>query len=170
MKSKVTLYLEDEVDFFKEQHELLEQVKAVINQCLDEEDVPYEVEVSLTVVDLDAIHEINKEHREIDRPTDVLSFPQIDTEYIGHINWDTLDTASCVNYDTEEVILGDIILCADKAKEQAKNYGHSLTREVCFLVAHSMFHLLGYDHMTEEDEKTMVRKQESVLQCLSILR
>lgn len=170
MKNKVTLYLEDEVNFFESHNELLEKVKAVINQCLEEEKVPFEVEVSLTVVDLETIHEINKEHRNIDRPTDVLSFPQIDPETIGYINWDTLDTASCVNYDTEEVILGDIILCADKAREQAASYGHSLTREVCFLVAHSMFHLLGYDHMTEEDEKTMVKKQESVLQCLSILR
>ena len=72
------------------------------------------------MVDLETIQEINKEHRQIDRPTDVLSFPQIDPEYIGHINWDNLDMASCVNYDTEEVILGDIILCADKAKEQEK--------------------------------------------------
>ncbi len=170
MKNKVTLYLEDEVNFFEEQETLLDKIKAVINQCLEEEKVPYEVEISLSIVDLETIQEINREHRQIDRVTDVLSFPQIDPETIGYINWDKLDLTSCINYDTEEVMLGDIIICVDKAKEQAESYGHSLEREVCFLVAHSMFHLLGYDHMTEDDEKNMAKKQEDVLQCLSILR
>lgn len=166
----MTIYLEDELNFFENHKGLYEKVEAVINTCLDKEDVPYEVEVSLSVVSLDEIHEINKEHRQIDKPTDVLSFPQIEPEQMGYINWESVDTASCVNYDTEEIILGDIILCSDQAIEQATTYGHSLEREVCFLVAHSMFHLLGYDHMTEEDEKVMVKKQEDVLQCLSILR
>lgn len=166
----MTIYLEDETGFFDTYPEIYKKVEAVINRCLDEEDVPYESEVSLTVVDLDVIHEINKEHRDVDRPTDVLSFPQIEPETIGKIAWEHIDIAGCTNYDTEEIMLGDIILCDAKAKEQAENYGHSLEREVCFLVAHSMFHLLGYDHMTPEDEKVMVSKQESVLQYLSILR
>lgn len=166
----MTIYLEDETGFFDQYPELYKQVERVIERCLDEEEVPYEVELSLTMVDLDRIHEINKTHRNIDRPTDVLSFPQIDPEEIGYINWDEIDYSSCVNYDTEEVMLGDIILCDEKAREQAKQYEHSLEREICFLVAHSMFHLLGYDHMTPEDEKKMVSKQESVLQYLSILR
>lgn len=166
----MTIYLEDEQQFFDKHPGLFEKVEAVINQCLDQEEVPYEVEVSLTVVDKAEIHEINLEHRQINRPTDVLSFPQIEPECIGKINWDTLDTGSCVNYDTEEVILGDIILCDEIAALQAEEYGHSLEREVCFLVAHSMLHLLGYDHMTEEDEKNMRQKQENVLQCLAILR
>lgn len=166
----MTIYLEDEVQFFENHPELYQKVESVIHRCLDEENVPYEVEVSLTVVDLETIHRINKKHRQVDRPTDVLSFPQIDPERIGYINWEQIDFSGCVNYDTDEIMLGDIILCADKAKEQAESYGHSLEREICFLVAHSMFHLLGYDHMTPEDEKTMVTKQESVLQYLSILR
>ena len=166
----MTIYLEDETGFFEKHPGLYEKVESVINRCLDEEEVPYEVEVSLSIVDLNTIHEINKEHREIDRPTDVLSFPQIDAERIGYINWDAVDFSSCVNYDTEEVMLGDIILCDERAKEQSESYGHSIEREVCFLVAHSMFHLLGYDHMTPEDEKNMFTKQESVLQYLSILR
>lgn len=166
----MTIFLEDETDFFTKHPDIYKQVERVIERCLDEEKVPYEVEVSLTLVDINRIHEINKTHRNIDRPTDVLSFPQIDAEKIGYINWDQIDYSSCVNYDTEEVMLGDIILCDEKAKEQAESFGHSLEREVCFLVAHSMFHLLGYDHMTPEDEKNMVTKQESVLQYLSILR
>lgn len=166
----MTIYLEDETSFFEKHPEIYKKVEQVIERCLDEEEVPYEVEVSLTMVDLDTIHQINKEHRDVDRPTDVLSFPQINPETIGYINWDTIDYSSCVNYDTEEVMLGDIILCDEKAMEQAESFGHSLEREICFLVAHSMFHLLGYDHMIPEDEKNMVKKQESVLQYLSILR
>lgn len=166
----MTVYLEDETGFFEANLGLYEKVESVMERCLDEEKVPYEVEVSLSVVSLEAIHEINKAHRDMDQPTDVLSFPQIEAERIGYINWDNVDFSSCVNYDTEEVMLGDIILCHERAKEQAKSYGHSLEREVCFLVAHSMFHLLGYDHMTPEDEKKMFTKQESVLQYLSILR
>ena len=166
----MTVYLEDEQQFFEKHPGLFEKVEAVINGCLDAEEVPYEMEVSLTVVNKEEIHEINRMHRQIDRPTDVLSFPQIAPECIGHIDWDNLDLSGCVNYDTEEVILGDIILCDEVAKIQAEEYGHSLEREVCFLVAHSMFHLLGYDHMTEIDEKTMRQKQENVLKCLSILR
>ena len=166
----MTIYLEDETGFFEKHPEIYKKVEQVVSRCLDEEEVPYEVEISLTVVDLATIHQINKEHRAVDRPTDVLSFPQIEPQAIGVMNWDRIDYSSCVNYDTEEVMLGDIILCDEKAQEQALNYGHSLEREVCFLVAHSMFHLLGYDHMTPEDEKKMVNKQESVLQYLSILR
>lgn len=166
----MTVYLEDENEFFKANPGLYEKVESVIECCLEEEDVPYEVEVSLSVVDLKTIHEINASQRQIDRPTDVLSFPQIEPEKIGYINWDKVDFSGCVNYDTDEVMLGDIILCEEKAKEQAESYGHSLEREVCFLVAHSMLHLLGYDHMTPEDEKNMFTKQESVLQYLSILR
>jgi len=166
----VTICLEDETGFFNQYPDLYKKVESVIERCLDEEEVPYEVEVSLTIVDINRMHEINKTHRNIDRPTDVLSFPQIDPVEIGYIDWDQIDYSSCVNYDTEEVMLGDIILCDEKARKQAEQFEHSLEREVCFLVAHSMFHLLGYDHMSSEDEKKMVNKQESVLNHLSILR
>lgn len=170
MTNKVTIYLEDEQNFFSAHPGLYEKVEAVIEKCLDEEQVPYESEMSLTIVGLDEMHEINKAYREIDRPTDVLSFPQIEPLRIGTIDWDNLDMSGCMNLDTEEVILGDIILCDERAKEQAESYGHSLEREVCFLVLHSVLHLLGYDHMTPEDEKEMVKRQEHVLQCLSITR
>ena len=166
----MTIYLEDEAGFFEENQKLYNKVRMVIDKCIDKENVPYEVEVSLSVVSLEEIHEINKNHREIDRPTDVLSFPQIEPDVVGSINWDSLDLSGAMNYDTDEVILGDIILCLERAKEQALEYGHSLEREVCFLVAHSMFHLLGYDHMTEVDEKNMMSKQEEILKELEILR
>ncbi len=166
----MTIYLEDEMNFFEDKKDLYENVKLVIDKSLDIEDVPYEVEISLSAVSLDEIHKINKEHRDVNRPTDVLSFPQLETSKVGTIDWEEIDLNGCVNYDTDEVILGDIILCPDRAIEQANEYGHSLEREVCFLIAHSMFHLLGYDHMEKEDEKIMLQKQEEVLNKLNILR
>lgn len=164
------IYLEDEINFFEEHGMMWAKAQNVMEACLDEENVPYEVEVSVTVVDRDEIHQINLEHRTIDRPTDVLSFPQIDPESNGVILWDNIDHTMVMNFDTECLILGDIVLCADIAKEQAEAYGHSLEREVCFLIAHSMFHLLGYDHMNEADEQKMFAKQEKVLSELGIVR
>ena len=105
----------------------------------------------------DRIHSLNKKHRGIDRPTDVLSFPLID-------------------YETEtipeegKIYLGDIVLCPEKAAEQSEEYGHSIKREIAFLTAHSMLHLLGYDHMTPEEEKIMFDKQEKILDILDIKR
>lgn len=168
--NKMNLYLEDDYNFFDENEGLLEDVKAVIEACLQVEKVPHDVEVSLTVVDKEEIQAINNEHRQINRPTDVLSFPQIDPLSNGIIDWVNLDEASIMNYDTGDILLGDIVLCYEVAKEQATEYGHTLRREVCFLVAHSMFHLLGYDHMNEADEKLMISKQNEVLLDLNIGR
>ena len=166
----MTIYLDDEEKFFEDNKELYDTIKLVIDKCLDKESVPYEVEISLSVVSLEEIHDINNAHRKVDRPTDVLSFPQLEGDKVGEINWDNIDLSGSINYDTDEVVLGDIILCPDRAKEQAVEYGHSLDREICFLIAHSMFHLLGYDHMNEVDEKIMMAKQEEVLKELNILR
>ena len=166
----MTIYLDDEEKFFEDNKELYDTIRLVIDKCLDKESVPYEVEISLSVVSLEEIHDINNAHRKVDRPTDVLSFPQLEGDKVGEINWDNIDLSGSINYDTDEVVLGDIILCPDRAKEQAVEYGHSLDREICFLIAHSMFHLLGYDHMNEVDEKIMMAKQEEVLKELNILR
>lgn len=166
----MNIYLEDEYDFFAGNQDILNNVEKVIKECLKQEDAFKDVEISLTVVDKEEIRQINKEHRDIDKSTDVLSFPQIEAELESGIDWDNLDKTMYMNLDTEDIMLGDIVLCHEVAKEQAKEYGHSLNREVCFLVAHSMFHLLGYDHMTEEEEKVMISKQEKVLSSLGITR
>ena len=168
--SRMNLYLEDEYNFFEKHEDLFEEIQKVIAKCLEVEKVPYESELSLTVVDKEEIRSINHEYRDIDRATDVLSFPQIDPESNGIIDWEKLDETEVMNYDTNHIMLGDIVLCYEIAYEQAKSYGHSLKREVCFLVAHSMFHLLGYDHMNEEDEKLMIAKQNEVLSDLGINR
>ncbi len=166
----MTIYLEDDYDFFTTHEAIYRQVQKVIDKVLDLEAVPYETEISLTVVEKDEIQAINASHRDKDQPTDVLSFPQIEPEANGVIGWETLNTVSLMNFDTEELILGDIVLCYQVAEEQAIRYGHSLEREVCFLVAHSMLHLLGYDHMNPQDEQLMMTKQTQVLDALQIIR
>ncbi|PHV71446.1 rRNA maturation RNase YbeY [Sporanaerobium hydrogeniformans] len=164
------IYIEDENDFFESNQEILSLIYQVIEECLIREKVPYEVELSLTVVNKEEIQKMNKAYRQIDKATDVLSFPQLEATGQGKIDWSNLDEMEVMNLDTQQLMLGDIVLCVDKAKEQAEDYGHSLKREICFLVAHSMFHLLGYDHMNEEDEEEMMQKQEAVLETLDISR
>ena len=141
----------------------------VINAALDYEKCPYEAEISLTLTDNQGIHEINKEFREIDRPTDVLSFPMVDYDEPG--NFDFLESADeYFNPETGELMLGDIVISLDKVEEQAEAYGHTVLREYAFLIAHSMLHLMGYDHMEEEEAKVMEAKQKEILEILSIGR
>lgn len=135
-----------------------ELINSVIAESLRYEGVSDNCEVSVTIVDNDEIHSINLKHRGIDRPTDVLSFPLINFEN------ETLPD------DGSKIYLGDIIISIEKAEEQAKEYGHSLDREIGFLTAHSMLHLLGYDHMVEDEEKIMFKKQEEILNNLNLRR
>ena len=142
----------------------------VINFTLEHEDFPYEPEVNLTLVDNEGIHAINKEVREIDRPTDVLSFPQVEYESPADFSWAEEHEMDCFDPDTGELFLGDIVISLDKVKEQAEKYNHSVRREFAFLVAHSMLHLLGYDHMTPEEAKDMESRQSAALEHLGITR
>ena len=141
----------------------------VINYALDYEKCPYEAEISLTLTDNDGIHQVNKEFRDIDRPTDVLSFPLVDYEEAGEFDFlEEMD--ECFNPETGELMLGDIMISLDKVAEQAEEYGHSYTREYAFLIAHSMLHLMGYDHMEEDEAKIMEAKQTAILEALNITR
>ena len=142
----------------------------VAEQVLTEEECPYEAEVSLLLTSDEEIHRLNLEYRGIDRPTDVLSFPQIEFEAPGDLSMAEEQEAEYFNPDTGELFLGDIIISLDRVKEQAENYGHGTRREFAFLVAHSMLHLLGYDHMTDEDAADMEARQALVLQHLGIER
>lgn len=141
----------------------------VINAALDYEECPYEAEVSLTLVDNNRIHDINKEFRDIDRPTDVLSFPMVEYDDAGEFAFLEYED-DCFNPETGELMLGDIIISLDKVEEQAIAYGHSFTREYAFLIAHSMLHLMGYDHMTDDDASIMEAKQRAILDNLNITR
>lgn len=141
----------------------------VINAALDYEKCPYEAEISLTLTNDEGIHIINNEFRKIDRPTDVLSFPMVDYDTPGEFGF--LDeTDEYFNPESGELMLGDIVISLDKVEEQAKAYGHSVTREFAFLIAHSMLHLMGYDHMEKDEEEIMEKKQEEILNLLGIGR
>ena len=113
---------------------------------------------------------MNQEFRDIHAPTDVLSFPMIPFETPADYDVIEEDINSYVDPDSEEIVLGDIMVSAEKVIEQAKEYGHSQKREFAFLVAHSMLHLLGYDHMTPEEAAVMEEKQRNVLEILGISR
>ena len=147
-----------------------ETARLVIDQVLDEEGCPYEAEVNLLLTSDEEIHRINLEYREVDRPTDVLSFPQVEYDAPSDFSWAEEHEIECFHPDTGELILGDIIISLDKVSEQAEKYNHGRKREYAFLIAHSMLHLLGYDHMTEEEAKEMEEKQSAILMHLGITR
>ena len=149
----------DNVEIFNETNEEIEDLK-ILKPLLEyarvkEKLEDTELEFSIIIVDNKRIHEINKEYRGIDRPTDVISFALEDSEDV-----------SIEGYR----ILGDIYISIDKVKEQAKEYGHSEKRELCFLAVHGFLHLLGYDHMNKDDEKIMFGKQEEILNGFGITR
>lgn len=141
----------------------------VVNAAMDAEDFPYEAEVNVLLVNREEIHRINLEQRQIDAPTDVLSFPLIAYPAAGDFSKVEEDSDN-FNPDTGEALLGDIILCVDKIKEQAAEYGHSERREYAFLILHSMLHLFGYDHMTEQEATIMEQKQRNILEDMQISR
>ena len=147
-----------------------EIIEDTVLAALDYEGCPYEAEVNLLLVDNDIIHELNLEHRGIDRATDVLSFPMLDYQEAGDFSAIGEEQEWNCNPDTGEILLGDIIISVPKVLEQAKEYGHSPKREFAFLITHSMLHLFGYDHMEPEEAAIMENKQEKILEVLGISR
>ncbi len=145
-------------------------ITKVVEKALDMENCPYEVELNVILTDNYEIQEINKSHREIDAPTDVLSFPMIDYTIPADFSGLEEDEGDYFNPETGELLLGDIIISVEKIIEQAAEYGHSEERELAFLTAHSMLHLFGYDHMEEEERIVMEEKQNNILEELKILR
>ena len=145
-------------------------IKKVIEACTDYEDCPYETEVSILLTDDNAIQEINKEYRDMDAPTDVLSFPVTDFEIPGDFSNIEEEHPDSFHPETGELLLGDIVISVERAIKQAAEYGHSIEREIAFLTAHSMFHLFGYDHIEDEERRIMEDKQREVLDKLAIFR
>lgn len=165
----MTFHLECEVEpKFSFPYE--ELAKEVIEACMEAEDFPYEAEVNLTLVDDVAIQEINASYRQIDRATDVLSFPLLDYDAPGDFSKVEDLMGDNINPDTGEVMLGDIVISVDHVREQAKEYGHSEKREYAFLIVHSMLHLFGYDHMEPEEAQEMQEHQRKILDYLKITR
>ena len=146
-----------------------ELAQKVIDAALDYVKCPYEAEVNLLLTMNQEIQEMNQQFRQIDRPTDVLSFPMISYDQPG--NFDFLETADeYFHPESGELLLGDIVISKEKVLAQAEEYGHSVEREYAFLIAHSMLHLFGYDHMEEEERLSMERMQKEILENLQILR
>lgn len=150
MKAKATVLIKNDQEKIKMTPDLRRLVKRAVLAVLDFEDFGRRAEVSVTFTDNEGIHALNREYRNVDRPTDVLSFPLSDGE-----DYDT---------DGDAVLLGDIVISLERAQTQAEEYGHSFEREVAFLTVHSMLHLLGYDHETSpEDERDMFARQDEIL-------
>lgn len=161
----MTLLLEEEVEipFTFDYRKVAEDV---ISQALEVENFPYDVEVSLVLTNDEEIHTLNQQFREIDRSTDVLSFPMMDYPAPGDFSLLDLSAVS----ENEELILGDIVISVEHVMAQAKEYGHSFKREYAFLIAHSMLHLMGYDHMSPEEASIMEERQSYILDLLQITR
>lgn len=140
-----------------------EIISKVLNKCFEEENLPQnKLNVSITLTDLKNIRNLNCKHRNIDKETDVLSFPMFEKEEI--------DKKVAKNDFQIEDILGDMVICIPKVEEQAEEYGHSFERELSYMVVHSFYHLMGYDHMEEEPKKEMRQKEEYILKQLGITR
>lgn len=165
----MTSYVENETDsgFAFDVKEVADQV---IEAVLASEGCPFDAQLNLLITDNAGIRDYNNRFRQIDRETDVLSFPNVDYDTPSDFSGLDEREADYFDPDSGELILGDIIISADKVKEQAELYGHSEKREFAFLVAHSMLHLCGYDHMEPEEAKVMEEKQEAVLKELGITR
>lgn len=150
----IDFVFDNEVENFENNYD--QDFTAIIEQALKTLGIEDDVEVSCVLVDDERIHEINREYRHIDRSTDVISFAMEDNDQFY--------------VEGMPRTLGDIFISVDHAKKQAEEYGHSLRREMCFLFTHGILHLLGYDHMTDEQEKEMFGLQDKILGALSIER
>ena len=147
-----------------EEKEIYEKtVKKVLKQCFKEEKLEHSnLYITITLTNPETIKEINREYRKIDKATDVLSFPMIEK--------DELEEKLSINSFEHEEVLGDIVISIQKVEEQAEEYGHSFERELSYMVVHGFYHLMGYDHIKEEDKKKMRPKEEKILSKLKIVR
>ena len=151
--------------YFEEGHvvseALLEKMTEAAEYAVESENLlnldKQRCELSVTFVGLDEIHELNREYRGVDRPTDVLSFPQFEDleEEIPEVG---------------EICLGDVVICREKAEEQAEEFGHSFERELVYLFTHSVLHLLGYDHMEEDEKMVMRQREEEIMEQIGLMR
>lgn len=158
-KIRLKIYFENEQEKLPVTYKLKMLVREAVEATLDLENYQNNAEVSVTFTDNESIHKLNAKFRGVDRATDVLSFPLFDFD------------GSCEEPPVDEMMnmLGDIVISLERAKEQAEEYGHSFEREVAFLTAHSMLHLLGYDHeISDEDDREMREKQNIVMDMLGL--
>lgn len=136
---------------------ILDTMMKAAEYCIEAENIDTDrSEISVTFVSLEEIHQLNRLYRQVDSPTDVLSFPQF--EDLNELP------------EEGEIMLGDVVICIDRAREQAEEFGHSFEREIIYLFVHSVLHLLGYDHMDEDEKKIMRRREEEVMENIGLKR
>lgn len=165
------IYVDNRQEKINADEKLVDLLKNVIEFTLKEEEVDVDCEVSLLFVDNDEIREINNETRGIDRATDVLSFPMLDYEdkKVFKEMYKNYEFSQS-DFDGDELVLGDVVLSLERALEQSEEFNHSFEREASYLVVHSILHLLGYDHMEDEDKVVMRKREEEILNKLNITR
>lgn len=165
------IYIDNKQCKIKVNEELEETIKKIINWALKEEKVNLKYEISVIFVDNDTIKNINKEQRNIDSVTDVLSFPMLDYPE-GKVYKDVYSKYKfdASYFDEDCLVLGDIVLSLERAETQSREYGHSFLRECCYLTTHSVLHLLGYDHMNDCDKEKMRTREEEILSKFNIIR
>ena len=147
----------------EEKKEYEDTIKKVLEQCFKEEKLENsKLYITITLTNSENIRKINKEYRNIDKATDVLSFPMYEKEELE-------EKIAKQHYEHEDV-LGDIVISIEKVEEQAKEYGHGFERELSYMLVHGFYHLMGYDHIEEEDKKKMRPKEEKILNTLKIVR
>ncbi|KNF09345.1 endoribonuclease YbeY [Gottschalkia purinilytica] len=157
------ILINNEQDKVNMPENMIDILKDVVCECLTLENKDTNYEVSITFVDNDRIRELNRDYRNIDKPTDVLSFPMYD----DISEEEMFDVCDEIN---SELLLGDIVISLETALVQSEEFGHSLDREIAYLTAHSMFHLLGYDHMEETEKLKMREKEKEIMKRLKIFR
>lgn len=150
------LVIDDRQEKVEMPDDIMSEIEIVVNKCLEYEGKSQNCEVSISFVDDEEIRNLNREYRGKDKPTDVLSFPLVEEE--NPIN------------NMIPVLLGDVVISSETSLRQAKEYGHSLKREILYLTVHSMFHLFGYDHMDEEEKKIMRNKEKAVMKELGVFK
>ncbi len=165
----MTVYIEKATDKpFLEDYEDI--IRCIVGAACDYVSCPYEVSVDVMLVDNTYIQTLNCKFRQVDNPTDVLSFPMADYETAGDFGICEAHPMEYFDAETGELNLGDIVISVEKVYQQAESYGHSPRRELAFLVAHSMLHLFGYDHMEKEESIEMERMQEEILKSMGFTR
>ena len=165
------IYTDNRQEKLNVDEEFINSLEKVCDFVLKKEEVNCRYQISLLFVDNDGIREINRETRNIDRTTDVLSFPMLDypnKKFFKDVYMDYKFDETFL--DGDELVLGDIVLSLERALEQSQEYNHSYKREVSYLVVHSILHLLGYDHMEEDDKLIMRKREEEILEKLNITR
>ncbi|MBL4933005.1 rRNA maturation RNase YbeY [Clostridium paridis] len=165
------IYFDNRQEKIEINEEFERLVEEIVQFALKEEEVDEKVQISIVFVDNKEIREINNETRGIDKETDVLSFPMLDYED-GKVFKEQYKNFSFdeTYYDGEELVLGDVVLSLEKSLEQSEEYNHSFKRETSYLIIHSILHLLGYDHMEDNEKGIMRKREEDILNKLNIKR